>query len=707
MIGIGDSRDDRLQRLDVLLARHGDSARCRRRPRRRGGSGPSSPRGSPSPSWSSSARRRARRRRSGTPPTWICRSEAMALHSYEPGRIACALRGAPTSTQPRAGRWRASPPRSPRAPARRRHARFFALTGLRAGRRASSTSAAARSACARCEPEPRHHRRRPRRRGPATPARSCGRRHASGLPFADGEFDLVYSLERDRARGARAARRVRRRAAARRRAAGTCRRRRYSFPVEPHALLPFAHWLPVAPAPAPTGGSGAAGDWEEIALLRRGELEALFGARRAPSASGRWSRAGSPSRRRCRTAEASRPPRPRIVNPGEPVPDPRPCPSCTPCAPPWRAPARSAPRCTRTSPRSWTASPRRSPGPWATGRSRSTCTARACDDFAVAVAGGHAARAALEGKVSTWEAWAPFLTPAFERRGAHGVPRRGRRGHRARPADPRPVSAASPGAPGGWDPADLLVVVLRHANGDVLGILGVDEPAGGRRPGDDARSSDLVTLGPHGRAGRRARAARAAGPRRTAPRCSGCWRSRRARRSRPPRARRGPRRRLHGHPRRGGVREASRCCWPSPAGLLRPAAAARAGPCTTRSSPTCAHARPARAAALRSSTSARAAPAGARGRRGDSSSSTAPAHRSGTQRPRPVRVAAPLAARPAARRRRRAARRDLGRRPRRPACSPAPSSCRRCACSPTTPHAPWAPRPLPASPARSAPTTTR
>jgi hypothetical protein len=50
----------------------------------------------------------------------------------------------------------------------------------------------------------------------------------------------------------------------------------YSFPIEPHALLPAAHWLPV-PLRRRYWRLGVAGDWEEIALLRRAELRALFG----------------------------------------------------------------------------------------------------------------------------------------------------------------------------------------------------------------------------------------------------------------------------------------------------------------------------------------------------------------------------------------------------------------------------------------------
>jgi SAM-dependent methyltransferase len=99
---------------------------------------------------------------------------------------------------------------------------------------------------------------------------------ADGLPFADGEFDLVYCSS------------VIEHVAPSRRAAFAAELRRvgrgyfvqtpaYSFPLEPHALLPGAHWLPPRVRRA-YWRLGATGGWEEISLLRRGELEALFGA---------------------------------------------------------------------------------------------------------------------------------------------------------------------------------------------------------------------------------------------------------------------------------------------------------------------------------------------------------------------------------------------------------------------------------------------
>jgi SAM-dependent methyltransferase len=102
---------------------------------------------------------------------------------------------------------------------------------------------------------------------------------AEALPFADGEFDLVYCSSviehvapARRAAFARELRRVGR--------GWYVQTPAYSFPIEPHALLPGAHWLPVG-ARRPYWRLGATGGWEEISLLRRGELEELFGPARA------------------------------------------------------------------------------------------------------------------------------------------------------------------------------------------------------------------------------------------------------------------------------------------------------------------------------------------------------------------------------------------------------------------------------------------
>lgn len=94
------------------------------------------------------------------------------------------------------------------------------------------------------------------------------------LPFADGEFDLVYSSSvvehippPQRAAFARELLRVGRGLYVQTPA--------YSFPIEPHALLPVAHWLPVA-LRKPYWRLGAQGHWEDVHLLRRGEIASLF-----------------------------------------------------------------------------------------------------------------------------------------------------------------------------------------------------------------------------------------------------------------------------------------------------------------------------------------------------------------------------------------------------------------------------------------------
>lgn len=95
-----------------------------------------------------------------------------------------------------------------------------------------------------------------------------------GLPFEDGEFDLAYCSSviehlapEHRVAFARELARVGR--------GFYVQTPAFSFPVEPHALLPFAHWLPVA-VRRPYWRFGVAGEWEDIPLLRKREMTSLF-----------------------------------------------------------------------------------------------------------------------------------------------------------------------------------------------------------------------------------------------------------------------------------------------------------------------------------------------------------------------------------------------------------------------------------------------
>lgn len=96
------------------------------------------------------------------------------------------------------------------------------------------------------------------------------------LPFDDGAFDLAYCSSV--VEHVEPSRRARFAAELRRVARGWyVQTPAFSFPVEPHALLPLAHWLP-ATVRRPYWRLGVAGEWEDIRLLRRGEMAALFGA---------------------------------------------------------------------------------------------------------------------------------------------------------------------------------------------------------------------------------------------------------------------------------------------------------------------------------------------------------------------------------------------------------------------------------------------
>jgi SAM-dependent methyltransferase len=156
---------------------------------------------------------------------------------------------------------------------RRRHERFFALTGLTPAMRVVDVGCGALGLRA-LEPD-----RditgvdvvaRPQYPGPFVQADATER-----LPFDDGAFDLAYAssvVEHvDPARRAAFAAEIRRVAHG-----WYVQTPAWSFPIEPHVLLFFAHWLPPT-LRRPYWRLGAAGAWEDVALLRRSEVVALFG----------------------------------------------------------------------------------------------------------------------------------------------------------------------------------------------------------------------------------------------------------------------------------------------------------------------------------------------------------------------------------------------------------------------------------------------
>jgi SAM-dependent methyltransferase len=158
-----------------------------------------------------------------------------------------------------------------------RHERFFALTRLQTGARVLDVGCGELGLRA-LEPELEitgvdlYQR-------PHYPGAFVRADAADGLPFTDGEFDLVYCSSviehvppARRAAFAAEVRRVGR--------GWFVQTPALSFPIEPHSLLPGAHWLPER-LRRPYWRLGATGGWEDISLLSRAEIESLFGPARA------------------------------------------------------------------------------------------------------------------------------------------------------------------------------------------------------------------------------------------------------------------------------------------------------------------------------------------------------------------------------------------------------------------------------------------
>jgi PAS domain S-box-containing protein len=104
-------------------------------------------------------------------------------------------------------------------------------------------------------------------------------------------------------------------------------------------------------------------------------------------------------------------------------------------------------------------------------------------DFMVTtVHGSEGARDVLLGTTRSSDAWAPYFTDRFLRRGAYLVP------HDEGDWEgvPSHVPEFEPSTdPDAWHPEDALMVPMRGAHGALLGVVSVDEPESGLRPTDE------------------------------------------------------------------------------------------------------------------------------------------------------------------------------------------------------------------------------
>ena len=107
----------------------------------------------------------------------------------------------------------------------------------------------------------------------------------------------------------------------------------------------------------------------------------------------------------------------------------------------------------------------------------------AFDDYEVAVMhGGVEARDFLLGTTTEWDHWKDLLDPRFERHGAYLIPHGAVEWPTSGPWFVPDLPAAD--GPDAWHAEDALLVPLRASDGALLGILSIDEPFTGRRPGD-------------------------------------------------------------------------------------------------------------------------------------------------------------------------------------------------------------------------------
>jgi diguanylate cyclase (GGDEF)-like protein len=111
----------------------------------------------------------------------------------------------------------------------------------------------------------------------------------------------------------------------------------------------------------------------------------------------------------------------------------------------------------------------------------------AWDDFQIAIVHGNEdARRLLTGHADTLDRWAAVLDERYARRGAFWIPSEEAWNEPAGPLSFTPqldeIALADHDA---WQPEDSLIVPLTGIDGELLGMVSVDEPLDGKRPSDD------------------------------------------------------------------------------------------------------------------------------------------------------------------------------------------------------------------------------
>jgi diguanylate cyclase (GGDEF)-like protein len=106
----------------------------------------------------------------------------------------------------------------------------------------------------------------------------------------------------------------------------------------------------------------------------------------------------------------------------------------------------------------------------------------------VAVRGDDEARKSLLGRASPWPEWQSLMDSEYQREGAIWLPA-GSHAWRDETMFWVPPAPTTTG-PEAWKPDDMLLLPLRDGGGEVIGVVSVDQPVGGRRPSD----ADLACL---------------------------------------------------------------------------------------------------------------------------------------------------------------------------------------------------------------------